>query len=219
MKTWFAGLLLSGIAGASIIQFTGEPSSTITVEGLTVPIYRSALVDVPQNEIHQCFEEAPVYLSGHGVYAKPLGFISVNVYHALHFMDRESGFSDKENPLPEVGEAQTLAIQFTYLRDLSASQIHDAFEDMLLINDIDTEDPAVAKSLADLTFNVEKGDKSSLVGIVSNRRLESLYLEVHGKVSSNTAEGLAYKFWHAWFGVPIDNGMKRLKALLVGKRF
>ena len=204
-------LLVASISQAAILRFNGTPSETVTIDKIKIPIYHSAWTDVPELN-----ESLPVYMTGHGLYSKPLGFISVKIYYAVSYFDHPNGFQEKTNPIPELSGSRSFAIHFTYLRDLSQVQIRESFETMLLANNIDISDPEINQSLNDLDFDIQKGDTSVLVGSSRDRRLELLALESKNGIRTNTAENLAVSFWRVWFGVPSDSGMKKLKSLLAG---
>lgn len=195
---------------ASIFRFLGTPASHVSVEGLKVPVYSSGWVNLESLN-------AQVYLTGHGVYAKPLGLLSVNIYHVAHYLDSTTGFSTPTDPLSDIDRAQSFALCFTYLRSLTADQIRNSFEQMLAVNSVDITEPAIAKSLGDLTFRVNKGDTSVLIGHSEGRFIQWLHLETGSLLAMNSADFLATDFWRVWFAVPYDSGMKRLKQLLIGK--
>ncbi|MBI3294010.1 MAG: hypothetical protein HYZ71_04695 [Deltaproteobacteria bacterium] len=214
MKTLLLSTALAcPLLHASILQFSGSPTATAVLDKIQIPIYGSALVNIPQEGA----EYTPVYLTGSGRYTKQVGFISANVYYAQSFIDCPTGFADKEHPMNDIKERKTMAIHFTYVRNLSADQVRNAFDEMLTANGVDTADPHIAKSLNDLNFDISRGDMTKLVGLANGRRLEALYLEAPGGVTSNHSEDLAYQFWQVWFGVPVDSGMASLKHWLSGK--
>ena len=94
MKTLLCTLLVCPLLNASILHFLGTPMTTVVLDKVQIPVYKAAIVNIPQESI----DEFPVFLTGSGRYTKQVGFISANVYYAQSFIDSAEGFKSKIVP-------------------------------------------------------------------------------------------------------------------------
>jgi len=136
---------------------------------------------------------------------------------AASYLDNPLGFPNPDEPLPTVQSAKVKMIYLTMVRDVSEDQIRSAFEESLDVNGIDLNDPSVRALLDSLSFDLPIGTTAAVVGYHSLKRPEYVYGEVFDKKFLHSGEDLSFKLWRVWFGVPVDDGMRKLKASLVGQ--
>lgn len=204
------GLGLSAFAGAAIFETQGNPVKTITSGTQSVPVYRDGTLRVGG----QTFT---MHLTGAGLRKKKLGFVNVDVYVAASYVDLSTGISPAD-PITSVKASDARVMKLTLTRDLSASQIKTGFEDCLVANGADLKEPNLKGILDQLTFDMPKGAEVLISSYrkVSGSKDEFLYIEMPAKDITGGGPELGVTFWRNWFGIPADDGLKVLKAALVG---
>ena len=205
-------LLSSSTVFGSLLEFEGSPSQVITVGNIKVPVYAEARVHVG-NAPSSGF---PVYLTGAGIRVKQIVFVDTNLYATSSYVDNTSGIS-KTDPLGSLARNNVKALSLTLLRDLSADEIRSSFEDALMANNVDLDSPGVKELLSKITFDMPAQSTTSIAGFVDGHS-DSAFIETStGYKASAQDKGLSLNFWRVWFGIPVDDGMKALKANLIGK--
>jgi len=209
MKTLLFSLLVGLSAHASILEFQGTPLKKFEESGVQVPYYPEAVLKLPGVTPEG---GAKLQSTGAGLREKKIVFVNVNVYLATSYMDGPAKLA--EEPLETLKKAKFRAIQLTLLRDLDASKIRDAFKDSLESNSVDPKSPGMSALLAQISFDVKKGDTITFAGYQNADGSQGVTYEAQGKTSKASGKGLADDFWSIWFGKPADGGLERLKKAL-----
>lgn len=200
--------LTFGCPSGPLVKFTGT-ATPFTVAGQTVNIFPTADVCGSDGSV------LPVKLTGYGLYAKPVGFIKVNVYVAASYADHPSSI-DPANPLPGFKANLARLVQMNLVRTASAQEIKSHFESSLDINGVDLEEVAVADVFTQLASGVNLGESAVLVGTQEETGDELLRIEMPTQKLLGQGPNIATDFWKVWFGNShLDTGMKSLKAALL----
>ena len=196
-------------AQAALLEFQGTPLKKFEESGVQVPYYAEALLKVPGATPDG---GAKLQSTGAGLREKKIVFVNVNVYLATSYTDGPSKIADA--PLEGLKKSKFRAIQLTLLRDLDADKIRDAFKDSLESNSVDLKSPGISALLAQISFDVKKGDTITFAGYQNADGSQGVTYEANGRTSRANGKGLADEFWSIWFGKPADGGLERLKKAL-----
>ncbi len=113
----------------------------------------------------------------------------------------------------------TVAIALTLLRDLTPSQIKDAFQDALNKNGVDPLSAALTP-LMEVISALGKQDEGGTIWIVMQKRpdgLETVYFEdFKGRLHTvRLTSGQIKNLLLIWFGKPADSGMEQLQDQMI----
>lgn len=201
--------LISWPIFGSVIRFLGDPDPELEIKvgQITVPVYREAELTVGDPAvIHH------LYLTGAGIRAKRILFSKVNVYTAANYIDNPPISQDQ--PLDTLQNTKAKAMYLTALRDLTADQIRSSFEEALDVNGVDLTEPSMADLIAELTFDLPIESNGTIVGY-TNYEGDHVLIEAPDREIYKVGPDLSFNFWRVWFGIPVDEGMARLKEKLV----
>lgn len=214
MKSFFSVVfvlilgLVRPIQGA-MLRFEGTPHRTISTQGLNIPIHSKATL------VQANAAEIPLYLSGAGIYLKPVVFLQAPVIVAMSYTSLKEGMN-VQSPMESVKKAQVKVMHMTALQMISYNEIQTLIEDSLEKNGIDLSDPGVRDALGKIVFSGNTGDVAIMYGISeTGSEHQNLLLEVGKEVVSARSPLIADTFWNMWFGIPLDSGIAKLKKQLL----
>lgn len=197
-------------ARAGLLEFVGKPAKTIEASGQKIPVFYEARVAAKEGA-------QKVLLTGAGVRVKKVVLIKANVYVATSYAEDPKAVQAGD-PLEGFRKSRTRALQLTFLRDVSASKVRDAFRDSLKENDVDPAKAPIADLLAKLDLDLPEKGKLTFVG-VTGAGDDKLVVELpNDKQITVSGKGLVDDFWKIWFGKPADGGLESLKTDLAGKK-
>lgn len=202
---------VSGFA-AALISYPLSPDKVVSGGDLQVPVHDEVEIQVdgkPQR----------LHLTGAGVRKKKVLIFTGDVYVAASYLNKAGGFTKQFGEgLDVIKKAQSRAMILTFLRDVKAGQMRDAFKDALKENGVDMEKPpaAIKELFEKLTFDLPKKSTLSIVSNSSDPAEDVVLFE--GPTEKFTLRGpkLAVTLWSMWFGTPADDGLGDLKSELMG---
>lgn len=210
-----ASLVLSAIAflcssasSAQVLKLQPNPAADAKVE--SVPLAASATTD----------KGAKLAFVGAGLRAKKVVFVNVNVYVAEFFAAEPAKLkkSDAEI-LNSLLQAQPLALQMHFLREVDAGKVQSSFREALEANNVDLKKPEIQAFLNAVKNGGEakKGKTLTLVGVKNADGSETVtYEDANLKaVPVNGTAGFMKDIFSIWFGTPSDDGVARLKKSLL----
>ena len=214
MKVFFLGIfvLVLGIVSpvyASLLRFEGTPHRAISSQGLSIPVYAKATF------VQKSAPEVPLFLTGAGIYLKPVVFLQAPVIVAMSYTDLQGGIN-VQSPMESVKKARVKVMHMTALQMISSNEIQSLIEAALEKNGIDLSDPGVNEALNKIVFSGNSGDVAVMYGVSElGSETQSLLLEVGKEVVNARSPLIADTFWNMWFGVPLDSGIAKLKRQLL----
>ncbi len=159
---------------------------------------------------------------GSGLRQKKVVIVPVNVYVAQVLVSDAARYvKTNDGALPSLDANQTVAMHLSFLRNVDASTINEAFQASLDVNGISQKDPDIIKfkQLVDELGGLR--DNGSLTILLSKNTdgTETLVLENKKDRSESRshigAPGLTHKLMSMWLGVPADSYLEALKAELL----
>jgi len=201
-------LMAAMAAQADVLTIT--PGSR-QIEG--VPVAQTATLNVQKQQI-------PLQIVGAGLRTKRVIIANVKVYVGQLLSSDASQFvRTPEGALKSLDHSRTTVMLLTFLRNVDAGTVGQAFKDSLQANHVDLNDPSIS---AFLKMVQDGGDalnqKSMMIAIQKNSdRSETLYYQSpKGTLGSlKAAEGLTQKIMSIWLAQTTDSGTAALKASLI----
>ncbi|MGE4130161.1 MAG: chalcone isomerase family protein [Bdellovibrionales bacterium] len=202
-----AGLLLLGSSSwAAVLEL--EAGKTVK-EGVTISAGGMMTTDTTK---------LPMTTVGSGVRYKKVVF-SLRVYVAELLVSEVATFKKTEaEALDSIPSQSGVAMHLTFLRDVPADKLYEAFASSLAANGLDSSDPDIAafNNLAQQGGAGVDGGTLTIAIYKNASGGETLAYEngsYTGEISG--AAGLAKKIMSIWLGVPADNQLAQLKTELL----
>lgn len=159
---------------------------------------------------------------GSGLRQKKVVIVPVNVYVAQLLVSDPSRYvKTNAGALPSLDASQTVAMYLSFLRNVDASTINEAFQASLDANGISEKDPDIVKfkQLVDELGGLKDNGAMTILISKNNDGTETLVLEnKKDKTDSRThvgAAGLTHKLMSMWLGIPADSYLEALKTELL----
>lgn len=156
---------------------------------------------------------------GAGLRYKKVVFVKAKVYVGQLFVSNPAKFERTEaGALDSLSHSNTIAMQMTFLRDVDAKTVQEAFSGALKENEV-KETGAVAKFLDAVKAGGGAKDGKALVvmGVRSPAGETVTYEDADGKVVTiNGGAGFIRDVFSLWLGKPADSGVENLKKEILG---
>lgn len=205
---------------ASFVMFTALVSSAAVLkdgptkqrkEGIAIPSFVTLKVGEADKELP---------LVGSGVRKKSL--LAIRVYLAEVFAEKPI-VRERSKALDSINESSAVAVRTTFLRDVDAETIMNAFKDGFGVNKIDVKnDPDIKAFLTAVGKNGDGDEGRALTFVVTKNADGSellVYEDSHGKkVEILGSAGLMKKIMSLWLGKTVDSKAQDMQnEILSGK--
>lgn len=152
-------------------------------------------------------------LTGAGIRVKKVLMFQANVYVIRSYAELPA-----KTPVTvdAVLASPSRALDLTFLRDLSQSQIRESFAKALELNGVSVADAEIQEFLAFVAQDVKEGERLEMFAERTGEG-ETLWLEVGQRHAKVKGKHVAESVWKIWFGdTGEDSGLAELKARLGG---
>jgi len=153
-------------------------------------------------------------LVGAGLRKKKVVFVNVSVYVAAHYV----GLPADWNPAQAAASLKKQPhrqMTLTFLRDVGADKIKDAFSDSLTANGHDPARADLAAALKALAADVKEGGQISFVGSTEPGKPQRVWITGSTGRAEVAGATVVDDLWSMWFGKPVDGGIEQLQTELL----
>ena len=214
MKYLLAILVLALPLRGQVVTFQGEPKKEIEASGKKISIFPRAEVLLPDDAAPGL--STSLNLTGAGIRVKRILFIHINAYVIASYVEEVKKI-DKENPLPGIKKSKVKVLHLTFLRNIGAGSIIDAFSESMKKNGFDLENPRLKIAFQRLNHDVPEGGTMTLTAYPKANGEEAIVFSGPAGESVSTGKDIAEIFWSIWFGIPSDGQMENLKKELMAE--
>lgn len=202
----------------SLVTFSAIFSSAAVLTNGTA-VQEKEGVKIPQTVTFKMNDQETVLnLVGSGVRKK--SFLSVKVYLAEVFADKSESFErNNEKALESLAASPTVAVRITFLRNVDAETIMNAFKDGFGVNNIDVNKDAPIKAFLDAVAKGGDGDEGKTLTFVLARNTDGsetlVYEDSKAKLVTIQSSGLTKKVLSLWLGKMVDSKAQEMKNEIV----
>jgi hypothetical protein len=167
------------------------------------------------------FQKKTLQPVGAGLRYKKVLFIKAKVYVGQIFSDHPEAFVRKqEGALSSLEKSSALAVQMTFLRDVSAKQVEGAFREGFEENGVSLKDPAIGRFLEAVKAGSGAPEGKTLL-VAAEREKDSekvTYEDAEGKATTvDGGAGFIRNVFSLWLGKATDSGLESFQEEVLSK--